>query len=312
MAAADRAKLSPVRFAFVGLALALVLLLGLTTAQSVQAAKGGHGSEEIYVSLGDSYAVGYQPGAPGYLGSPTKQGYADKVVKLARKRGHDFELVNFGCGAETTTSILERTSACVAPAIGGPNYAGRTQTDAATRFLKKHRGEVELVTVSIGGNDVTACASAPDGIGCVIEALERIKANLAVLAERLRGAAGRKVQIVGLTYPDVILGGWVSGQQSDQDLARLSVIAFRDLINPALKTRYESVAGVFVDVTAATGAYGSLEELTPYPPYGDIPIPVATICRISYYCERRDIHLKAEGYEIIARLIVDTLPKKKK
>lgn len=303
------------RVAWVGVALALAtaFLLALLIPQSAQAAKGGKASaQQLYVSLGDSYSVGYQPGAPGYPGSATKQGYADKTVKLARKRGYDLELVNFGCGGETTTSILERTTACPAPAIGGPDYAGRTQTEAAARFLKKHRGEVELVTVSIGGNDVTGCASASDGVACVVEAVERIKANLAVLLQRLRSAAGRKVQIVGLTYPDVLLGLWVSGEQADQDLARLSLVAFRDFINPALEEGYESAAGVFVDVTAATGAYGSLEELTSYPPYGDIPVPVATVCRISYYCDRGDIHLKAEGYKIIARLITETLPKQKK
>jgi lysophospholipase L1-like esterase len=310
---ADQTPLSPVRVAWVALSLALALLLALAIAQSAAAAKGGKASaQQLYVSLGDSYSVGYQPGAPGYLGSATKQGYADKTVKLARKRGYDLDLANYGCGGETTTSILERTTPCPAPAIGGPDYAGRTQTDAATRFLKKHRGEVELVTVSIGGNDVTGCASASDGAACVVEAVERIKANLAVLVQRLRSAAGRKVRIVGLTYPDVLLGLWVSGEQADQDLARLTVVAFRDPINPALKEGYEAVDGVFVNVTAATGAYGSLEELTNYPPYGDIPVPVATVCRISWYCDRGDIHLKAEGYKIIARLITETLPKQKK
>jgi lysophospholipase L1-like esterase len=307
------------------LALALALLLALALPPASEAAKRGKESgEQLYVSLGDSYAVGYQPGAPGYPGAATKRGFADVTVKLARKRGYDLDLVNFGCGrtdpasqptpsvGETTTSILERTAPCLAPAIGGPNYAGRTQADAATRFLKKHRGEVELVTVSIGGNDVTACATASNQVGCVVEAVERIKANLAVLVQRLRSAAGPNVQIVGLTYPDVILGAWVSGEQSDQDLARRSVGVFRDVLNPALKEGYESVAGIFVDVTAATGAYGSLDELTSYPPYGDIPVPVATICRISYFCEIRDIHLKDEGYRIIAELIANTLPKKKK
>jgi lysophospholipase L1-like esterase len=310
---ADQTPLRPVRVAWAGLALGIALLLALALPQTSEAAKGGKGSgEQLYVSLGDSYSVGYQPGAPGYPGSATKQGYADKTVKLARKRGYDLELINFGCGAETTISILERTTACPAPAIGGPDYAGRTQADAAARFLKKHRREVELVTVSIGGNDVTACASAGNPVVCVVEAVERIKANLAVLVQRLRSAAGRKVRIVGLTYPDVLLGLWVSGTPADQNLARLSVVALRDFINPALKEGYESVAGVFVDVTAATGAYESLEELTSYPPYGDIPVPVATVCRISYYCDQGDIHLKAEGYKIIARLITETLPKKKK
>ena len=89
------------------------------------------------------------------------------------------------------------------------------------------------------------------------------------------------------------------------------MIAFKSLINPALKEVYESVGGRFVDVTEATGAYGSLEEMTDFPPYGQVPVPVAEVCRISYYCSFRDIHLTTEGYGIIADLIAKTLPRRK-
>ena len=131
------------------------------------------------------------------------------------------------------------------------------------------------------------------------------------VVKRLRKAAGRKAWIVGITYPDVILGGWVSGQQADRDLAGLSVIAFQSLINPALKEVYESVGGRFVDVTEATGADGPLDQMTTYAPYGEVPVPVAEVCRISYYCEYRDIHLKTVGYGIVADLIAKTLPRRK-
>jgi lysophospholipase L1-like esterase len=234
------------------------------------------------------------------------------LPKLARKRGYDLELVNFGCGGETTTSILERTTPCAGPALGGPGYAGRTQIAAAESFIKKHRREVRLVTVSIGGNDVTACANSPDPFGCLATAVENIRKNLSVLVQRLNAAASQRTLIVGLTYPDVILGLWVSGEQSDRDLAAASVVAFRDFFNPALKEQYDSVDGVFVDVTAATDAYIPLEQTTVYPPYGEIPIAVATVCRLTYFCERRDIHANEAGYRYEAELIAEVLPKKKK
>lgn len=300
------------------IALAFVLALLLALAAPAAAHSGnGHGKdrkadEQYYVSLGDSYSTGYQPGPAGQLGSSTKDGYAYKLPKLARKSGYDLELVNFGCGGETTSSILERTTECLGPAIGGPDYAGRTQVAAAEKFIKKHRREVKVITVSIGGNDVTACASAPDPFGCVFEAVERIKTNVTALVQRLRAAAGQKPVIVGLTYPDVILGLYLSSEQRDRDLAAASVVGFRDLINPALKTAYESGQGIFVDVTAATDAYVPFEQTTTFPPYGDIPIAVATVCRITYFCERRDIHAKPEGYLIEAQLIAAALPEVKK
>lgn len=299
-------------------AIALVLALLLALASPAAAHPGhGHGKDkkadkQYYVSLGDSYSTGYQPGPPGQLGTSTKDGYAYKLPKLAKKRGYDLKLVNFGCGGETTTSILERTTACLGPALDGPKYNGQTQVAAAEGFINKHRRDVKLITVSIGGNDVTACATAADAFTCVAEAAQKIKTNVTALAQRLRTAAGPKPPIIGLTYPDVILGLYLSSEQSERDLAAASVVVFRDVINPALKEAYESGQGAFVDVTAATDAYVPFEQTTTLAPYGEIPIAVATVCRITYYCERRDIHAKPEGYLIEAQLIAAVLPEVKK
>ena len=166
-----------------------------------------------------------------------------------------------------------------------------------------------LVTVSIGGNDVTKCAAAGDPVACVAGAVGDIDKNLGTLVRKLRGAAGRKTRIVGTTYPDVILGQWVHPPVS-QDLARVSVVAFQALINPALKKQYRSVDGRFVDVTKASGAYGSLDELTNLPPYGEIPVPVARVCKLTWYCEKGDIHARKSGYGLIAGLIAKTLPRR--
>ena len=89
---------------------------------------------------------------------------------------------------------------------GGRAYPGRTQLAAAERYLRANRRKVALVTVSIGGNDVTACARQASPVPCVTAAVTTIKKNVTEIATRLRRAAGRKVRIVGATYPDVILG----------------------------------------------------------------------------------------------------------
>jgi hypothetical protein len=41
-------------------------------------------------------------------------------------------------------------------------------------------------------------------------------------------------------------------------------------------------------------------------------VPVAEVCRLTYYCEFRDIHARTEGYRIIAELIAATLPKQRR
>ena len=63
-------------------------------------------------------------------------------------------------------------------------------------------------------------------------------------------------------------------------------------------------------MTEATGGYGSLTQLTTLPPYGRIPVPVAKVCELSYYCQYRDVHARTSGYRLIAELIAKTLPRR--
>jgi hypothetical protein len=86
----------------------------------------------------------------------------------------------------------------------------------------------------------------------------------------------------------------------------LSVTAFQSLINPTLQKAYESVGGEFVDVTAATGAYGPMTDTTTVDPYGIIPVPVAQVCDLTYYCALHDIHPNPDGYKVIADLVLQT------
>ena len=285
-----------------------VLVATLSLLSLPAAAQAAKAKPHYYVSLGDSYAAGYQRFSE-TSARTTRDGFAYQLVGKARKRGYQLKLVNFGCGGETSTSILERKKKCGGLGPGGVNYAGRTQAAAAVKFLRAHKGQVKLITVSIGGNDVTSCAKQADPVACVGPAMEKVKANGKLLLKRLRKATGKKTRIVGITYPDVILGSWV-GENPNQDLAKLSVAAFQSLLNPALKEMYESVGGTFVDVTRATGAYTPLEQTTTLAPYGEIPVAVAEICKLTAYCAYRDIHPNATGYGIIADLIAKTLPHK--
>jgi hypothetical protein len=100
-------------------------------------AAAGAAKPSYYVSLGDSYAAGYQRFSATDART-TRAGFAYQLVGQARKRGYRFELANFGCGGETTESILTRTAACAGLGPGGVNYAGRSQAAAAQRFLRRH------------------------------------------------------------------------------------------------------------------------------------------------------------------------------
>src|SRR4051794_41896198 len=78
-------------------------LIALAVPSAAHAAK----KPLYYVSLGDSYAAGYQP-VPRPHGATTRHGFAYQLVGQARKRGYDFTLVNFGCGGGGTAASLQR------------------------------------------------------------------------------------------------------------------------------------------------------------------------------------------------------------
>lgn len=255
-------------------------------------------AKRFYLSLGDSYASGFQPGA-----GNTTDGFAYQVAAASQASTHPLELFNVGCAGATTTSLLD-TKGCEAARLGpgATPYDSQTQIEAAEAFLRAHPGEVGLITVSIGGNDATACAKDANVAGCVGAAVETIKANVPVIAQRLRAAAGAATLIVGTTYPDVFLGDWLTGP-AGQQLATLSVTAFQALINPALSAAYATVQGQFADVTAATGAYTPLTQMTTLAPYGSIPVAVAKVCELTHYCAQQDIHPNQAGYKVIADLV---------
>ena len=262
------------------LALAALLVAGTTLALPAEAGATSK-SPTYYVSLGDSYSVGYQPT------KGSTPGYTVPVAKATH-----LTLVNFGCGGATTSSILN-TVGCpdVLPHTkGGQTYPTTTQIAAAEAFITAHKGHIGLITVSIGGNDVTSCATSSNPIVCVGTAVQGIKTNVTALAGDLRSAAGSKVPIIGSTYPDVILGSYVypthPASPTAIKLAKASVTAFKALINPALSKAYGSAKGSLVDVTAASGGYGPLTKMVKTKRWGRIPLPVHRVCHLTWFCTK--------------------------
>ena len=299
-------------------AAASMVAVGLVAVPGIsQAAKT---APPYYLSLGDSYSIGYQPGLPGGGGSPGYTAYVAKKEKMT--------LENFGCGGATTLSIIS-TSGCTDPAATDAVPYTSTQEAAALAFIAANPGQVGLVTVSISGNDVTACGTNPNPVGCVLTALTAINLNVKALVTDLRSALDSNqdatAKIIGLTYPDVLLGNWVYPTvQTTSTLAGLSVLAFDSFINPALKTIYTGVAhGGFVNVTSApykqatsgddtdtinTSTGVSTGPTMKLKPYGVIPTSVWEICQLTYFCSQGNIHANTEGYQWIGKQIVAAYP----
>lgn len=294
--------------------LRLLPAAALAAALALPSAAGAAAERTLYVSIGDSYAAGYQPPSEGRSGGYTGKGFADQLTPLARRAGHPgLRLVNFGCGGETSGSLINSGGPdCTRGAGPGTSYRGSSQLTAAERFLRRNRRRVAFVTVSIGGNDVTSCArGGGDPVPCVVAAVKRIDRNVRTAMRRIRGATGARVPIIGVTYPDVILGQWLEGTQAARDLASLSTVAFKQLINPALKKAYASRRGRFVDVTARTGAYTPLDQTVDDPRYGVIPVAVARVCDLTWFCALGDIHANDKGYRRIAKLVLAELRRRR-
>ncbi|GAB2459529.1 hypothetical protein GCM10027265_05880 [Jatrophihabitans fulvus] len=264
---------------------------------------------QYYLSVGDSYAAGYQPASGGGVGTTSTAGFAYQVV--AKLKGRlDLTLENLGCSGATTTEVLTRKGCALGTRGLGPGatpYPDRTQAQAAVDFLKAHAGKVRLITVSLGGNDIRTCVAAGSVsavTSCVSQKLTTIVTNLTKLVGQLRAAAGPSTTIVGVGYPDVFLGEALSKSPQSRQLAELSVIAFRSLINPQLKLAYASAKGEYADVAAATGAFLPTTGTTTLPGYGRVPTRVAKVCELTWYCQYKDIHPKPNGYKIIANTVV--------
>ena len=265
--------------------------------------------KSYYVSLGDSYAQGYQPSTGGVTRGYTNEGYTDFLYKRlkAQRKNRGLKLVKLGCGGATTDSLMNGTKPC--PGLDLPYASDSKATSQLTYAAKwmhqqrKRGNRIAYVTLSVGGNDFAACARAGDMdqvVACALAGVNGMKGNLPDITRTVRRAAGKKAIFAGSTYPDVTLGEWVQGGTTGQDFARASVALFRDQINPAMKSAYRAQKAGFVDATRGFGGYMPFDRTTTLDPYGAIPQSVANICTYGWYCEVRDIHLRASGYRKLA------------
>jgi len=254
---------------------ALVLLVGIAPAQAAA------GEQRYYLSLGDSLAFGFQR-AKAEAGLPPaafETGYADLLARLEHGR-RPLSLVNYGCPGESTTTFI--TGACPWQAAGLPlhdTFVG-PQLDAAVTFLKANRGRVDVVTLSLWGNDANAFVASCNGnVQCIIEgapaAIAAVAANLSTILTTIRRTA-----------PDadvVVLGGY------DANLGAFP------LTHPIIRQLNLAMA----DVTEANRA----RFADPFPLFNPDGDTGATLCALTLVCSEGDGHPSDAGYRALADLL---------
>jgi lysophospholipase L1-like esterase len=243
-----------------------------------------------YLALGDSLAIGVQPDAQGNL-QETEFGYPDLLFGGLQPSQPDLQLVKLGCSGETTVTFL----------VGGLCSYGAfgSQLGAAVAFLLAHRGDVRLVTINLGGNDIGGCVDL-SGIDydCVEQSTTQIRVKLSIAMAAIRAAAGSDVPIIGMNLYNPVLAFSLFGRP---DIAEASIPVVVG-INDMLEQVYGSVAAPTADVESAF----QMLVTTPVtvPGLGEVPLNLARICQFTFMCVPPpvgpDSHPTNEGYEAIA------------
>ena len=153
---------------------------------------------QYYVALGDSIAAGV--GA-----STAANDYVNVVYQHELVSHPGLQLVNLACSGATTGSV-----------INGPgcSYTTGTQLGDAEAFLRAHPGQVAMLTIDIGANDVDGClGSSGVQTSCVQAGFNQISSNLPLILSGLR-AADPTLAIYGMDYYDPFLNQWLTGARA--------------------------------------------------------------------------------------------------
>lgn len=281
------------------LAVATVMLAaGMAGSAPALAASHGAGPQinvsSYYLSLGDSLAQGVQPNAQG-VSVETNQGYPNQLYTGLSQTNPYLRLVKLGCPGETTGTMING---------GICTYQQGSQLAQAVAFLNKHPGQVQLVTIDIGANDLNPCLGLTNLtklVACLEKVIPQALTNLGQIMSELR-AADPTGAIIGMSYYDPLLANWLKGTEAGQTLATDSV-TLAGVYN-------KDLAGVYKKFGAPTanvfGAFRTTDftDMVTTPEFGTIPLNVAKLCSYTWECAAPPVgpneHANVLGYGVIA------------
>jgi lysophospholipase L1-like esterase len=278
----------------VGAALTAAPASATTNTSAPAPAKTKAATFDDYLALGDSLGAGWQPNATTGVGYISGKGYADDIAAGLKAANPKLNYVNLACPGETTGSMIH----------GGCPYPEtyKDQLDAATQFLKAHRGDKVLVTIDIGANDIDSCASAAGlDINCAIKGLGQTASDVPQIMAKLRASAGRKTEFIGSTYYNPFLADYLTGT-AGQGVAK-EAAAFSDVYNGVLAAEYSVFGAHVADVAKAFSSDDFTTQVPLFPGF-NVPLNVARICQWTWMCAPApvgpNIHANDAGYAVMA------------
>lgn len=282
--------------------LALAVFAALVAVPGV--ASAAKPAARYYLALGDSLSQGVQPDVRG-VSLETDQGYPDQLFAIERRQIPSLKLVKLGCPGDTTTSMLTGHGNEANAKLFDCARTGGSQVKAAALFLRGHHrpGEVALVTVDIGANDVYGCVAPGVNVGkCVTAGEASIKRNLPPILRGVKQAAPAGTVLAGMTLYDPVLSGYFNASASVRALAAASV-TFLKAINGEITAANRAAGYKTADVAGAFRSYDGAIDVS----YNGqrVPVNVARVCSWTWACtpppSGPNIHANKNGYAVIAR-----------
>jgi lysophospholipase L1-like esterase len=275
----------------VGIVGALVALGPSASAAAAPAGPDRFG-EPVYLALGDSVpaGVGARPAQPGYperLVELLEGGYDPAAGKATPNARAEFEIRNLAVSGATTASLIQLQL--------GPALALLEERDGTRHPFD----DVEVVTVTIGGNDVfgpaqEACFLAAPPVGCQAAldvALAGVEERLTTILGALVAAAGRDTEVVVTTYYNPIGSCFLS--ERNPAAPRIADVGLEGGSLPGVLTLAAGLNDVIRQVAASTGA--QVTEL-----YGELGPD-------QYVGGQDCLHPNPAGHAEIAELVYATL-----
>jgi len=285
--------------ALIGVGVSLVLSQSMAAiaaptfpTSSNRLAEGGSAAA-TYLALGDSLAAGVQPNR-----GITPNGYVNQLWRSLRESSPQLKLRNVACPGETSRSLITgERSPC--------QYDAGSQLDTAVEYIDAHPGQVELITLDVGANDLlNRCMRWKTGLidrPCTKEQRPRLKSRLKLIVDTLSAEVGPGIPIVAMTYYNPFLGFWghVPGGRA---LARADQRAWVTF-NAGIRDAYQH-SGAAVARVDKTFRINDFKHTRVLPGLGRVPINVALACSWTWFCSHRffmDPHANRTGYQKIAR-----------
>jgi hypothetical protein len=248
---------------------------------------------DYYVALGDGYALGYLtadlPADP-QCEARDAPGYVCVVYRYLKQANPGLQIRNYG----------EQNADSCELAGGGHRCFDMTSVsnpvDGAVAFIQQHPGEVNPITLSLGGSDLLpllpqALTDPVGTAGQLPAVLTRFQANLNSILARLRVAAGPNAELIVTTQVNPLDGIPSPPLPSGiPDLATNAIAA----LNTAAKAAAMQNGAIVADAADAFHTY----------PGGPTPLTWAATSLASGDPSKVNPYPTPDGYKVLARTII--------